>query len=229
MDLHRFLSDGDRARVNEAVVAAEKGTSAEIVPVITDASGSYDRAEDLFGLVLGLVAVAVLWTLYQGVDPAAPWSTAESPAFVYALPHVLLTIMVGFIVGAVLASRVWFIRHLFTARAEMLDCVRRGAQAAFHGLGIRRTTGGTGVLIYVSVFERMVHVVGDGAVADKLSDEDFVAVKDAVLAGFRRGDRVGGLCAGVETAGTLLSGVLPRADDDVDELPNELIVLQQNL
>ena len=229
MDLHRFLSDDDRTRVNDAVVAAEGGTSAEIVPVITDASGSYDRAEDIFGVVLAVVAVAVLWTLYQGVDAAAPWSTAESPAFVYALPHVILTIIVGFLVGAALASRLWFIRHLFSARAEMLDCVRRGAQAAFHQLGIRRTAGGTGVLIYVSVFERMVHVVGDGAVVEKLSDEDFAAVKDAVLQGFRRGDHAGGLCAGVETAGKLLAGVLPRADDDVDELPNELVILQQNL
>lgn len=229
MDLHRFLSDDDRALVNEAVVAAETGTSAEIVPVITDASGSYDRAEDVFGLLIAVVAVAVLWTLYQGVDPAAPWSTAESPGFVYALPHVILTIVVGFLAGAVIASRVWFIRHLFTARAEMLDCVRRGAQAAFHQLGIRRTVGGTGVLIYVSVFERMVHVVGDGAVTEKLRDEDYAAVKDAVLAGFRRGDRVGGLCAGVEEAGRRLAPVLPRAEDDVDELPNELVVLQQNL
>lgn len=229
MELERFLSEEDKQRVNDAVVEAEKGTSAEIVPVLTDASGSYDRGEDLFGMLCAVVAVIIAWSLFQKADPTAPWSTPENPVLHYSLPHVIVTMIAAFIVGVVLASRLWFIRYLFTSRAEMIDCVRRGADVAFHRLGIRRTKDATGVLIYVSVFEHMVHVVGDGAVAEVLTEDDYAAVRDAVIDGFRRGDRVGGLCAGIAEAGNRLSAVLPKPEGNEDELPNELVVLQQNL
>ena len=40
-----FFDDSDRKRIREAVTEAETHTSAEIVPVLTESSGRYDRAD----------------------------------------------------------------------------------------------------------------------------------------------------------------------------------------
>ena len=71
----RFFSDADRKRINECVGTAELKTSAEIVPVVATSSGRYDRAEDLVGLLLGIVLMiltAILW-------PAPPISSCTPP------------------------------------------------------------------------------------------------------------------------------------------------------
>ena len=46
-NIDTFFDNNDRARIRDAVSEAESHTSAEIVPVLTDCSGRYNRAEDL--------------------------------------------------------------------------------------------------------------------------------------------------------------------------------------
>lgn len=228
-DLEDLFSDEERQRIDAAVAEAERGTAAEIVVVVTDTSGAYDRPEDLFGFALALAVLAALWVAFQGVDPAAAWSTSGSPALVLGLPQVLAVLLGAFLVGVVVASRSWAIRHLFTPAREMQDCLERGAERAFFLQGIGRTQGATGVLIYVSLFERMVHVVGDEAVRTKLGAGDFEGVRDAILDGFRSGKPAVGLLEGIRLAGERLAAHFPAAADDQDELPNHLVLFRQGL
>ena len=227
MQLQQAIDDDGRKRIDEAVVAAEQRTAAEIVPLLTDASGRYDRAEDTFGLLLAMAAVAALWVGLQGVDPDAAWATASQPAIRYDLRHVLLTIAVASAIGAAIASRVWWIRHLLTPRGELQRCVEDGAMRAFALRGLGRTTGATGVLIYVSLFERMIHVHCDEAAAAHLNASDVEQIRDAALEHLRRGDLAEGFCSAIALVGDKLAGPLPAAADDVDEMPNQLVVMPQ--
>ena len=229
MTIHTFFTEEERKTINEAVTNAEKGTSAEIVPVLTDTSGSYDRAEDTFGVLLAVGAVSLIWLSFQDVDWDAAWSTTDNPILRYNLLSIIVTIFVTFIIGSALASKFWFIRHLFTAKAEMNDCMRRGAERAFHVHNLSKTEGATGILIYISLFERMVYVLGDNAISEKLTDKDFGEVKDAIIKGFKDGKGCEGLCDGIKLCGEKLSEHFPIKEGDVDELSNELIVFEQNL
>lgn len=229
MDLNTFFSDEDKQKINAAVTEAEKSTSAEIVPVLTDASGDYDRAEDMFGILLAIISVAVLWVCCQGVDASAPWATPGAPGLTYNLLLVVITIVVAFAVGAIIASKVWFIRHLFAPTAFKRDCVKRGARRAFHEHNLSKTADATGILIYISAFERMVYVLGDETISEKLWDDDFVAVKDAIIDGFKQGQRAEGLCKGIRLCGDKLTEHFPIKEGDVNELPNDLRIYQQDL
>ena len=62
-----------RRQIAAAVAQAESRTSAEIVPIVATESGRYDRTEDLVGLVLGVLAMAAVWMLFQGEDPDGGW------------------------------------------------------------------------------------------------------------------------------------------------------------
>jgi putative membrane protein len=229
VNIQNFFSDEDKQKINSAITDAEKKTSAEIVPVLTDASGAYDRAEDMFGLLLAVAAVAVLWLVFQGVRADAAWTTADSPAFTYNLCYVLLTFVAVFIVGTAIATKVWFIRNLFCTRSMMKDCVAAGAARAFQVHNLTATEDDTGILIYVSLFEHMVHVMGDGTIAEKLTNADFQEVKDAIIAAIKKGERGQGLCEGIRLCGEKLAGPFPIKEGDVDELPNQLMIWEQKL
>jgi putative membrane protein len=229
-DINTFFSKEDKNRINEAVKEAEKSTSAEIVPVLTDASGGYDRAEDLFGLISALVCTAVLWMLFQGIDHSAAWTTGDAPSFTYNLAYVILTVAGVFVLGAATASKIWFIRHLFAPRSLMKKNVARGAQRAFYEYGLTKTGESTGICIYISLFERMVHVLGDVTISEKLNNSDFEEVKDAIINGFKKTEiRAEGLCKGINLCGKKCAEHFPVKDDDVNELPNTLRIWEQNL
>jgi len=164
-----LFNEQQRQFIAAAVTEAEQGTAGEIVPVVATVSGRYDRAEDLFGLLLGLVAVVVIWLLFQDTTETA-WAAGYTPTL--GLAAVIAIIVAGFLVGASLATRFPVLRLPFIPPREMRQEVERRALEAFHRYRIRTTRGGTGVLIYVSLYEHMVRVVGDDAVTEKISRED---------------------------------------------------------
>ena len=208
----------------EAVRAAESGTAAELVPVVATASGRYDRAEDIVGLLCALTAVSLAWTLFQGTAPAqGAWASGYRATF--PLWAVLGVFLAGFWAGTLAATVFPALRRPFVSAREMDEEVERAAQAAFQRLRVSQTRGGTGLLIYVSLFERRVRLLGDAAVQKALSPLEWDQVRDLLLEGIR-GQRPGqGLCAALARSGELLSRSFPRPSDDTDELPNDLHII----
>lgn len=219
-----LLTQDDRAAVSAAVAAAERGTTGEIVPVVATASGRYDRAEDLCGLTAALVALALAWLLFQEVrTEEGEWAPRLVPAL--GLVWLLLVVLCGFVAGAFLAARLPLLRRLFLRRQEMRDEVERAAAAAFAQLRVRRTAAATGILLYVSLYERMVRVTGDRAIADKLGPADWEQVREVMLARLRERAPAAALVAGIEAAAALLHEHFPAGPDDKNELHNELRVV----
>jgi len=143
--------------VEAAIVEAEKMTTGEIVPVVATVSGRYDRAEDLFGLVFSLLVLTAIWMLFAGTTETG-WSATQSTVF--GLPAVAGILIGGFVTGAALATHFPILRLPFIARAEMVEEVERRALETFQRERIRDTSSGTGVLIYVSLYEHLVKSAG---------------------------------------------------------------------
>jgi putative membrane protein len=88
-----------------------------------------------------------------------------------------------------------------------------------------RTTGRTGILIYLSMRERRAEIVADEAITSKVSPEVWGDAMAAMLAELKRGACGAGVVAAVERVGKVLAEHLPREADDVNELPDRLIEL----
>ena len=216
----RFTEE-DKQAVRDAIAEAEQTTSGEIVPVVATRSGRYDRGEDIFGIVLGLVAVAVVWLLCQEIEPTAgDWESGQTLAV--GLGPVLLTFVIAFVLGVVLATLVPALAMSFVGRTERQEEVQRSARQAFFEFRVRATEAGTGILIYISLLERTVWVIGDRAISDKLDQAQWDGVKDLVIDGLRSGKPTDGLCAAIKRCGELLSEHFPIAQGDTNELTNEL-------
>ena len=215
------FSAEDRKRIEAAVGEAEARTSGEIVPVVATASGRYDRGEDLFGLVCAIVAIAVVWWRCQGiVITQTEWAVRYDVAL--GLGWIVVTVVGAFLLGAVVATYVPVLRLPFISHGEMEKEVERSAAAAFQRFRVRRTAAGTGVLIYVSLYERMVRVLGDDAISAKLTQAEWKNICNHAVEGLRDGRGAEGLANAIREAGELLSRHFPRQADDRDELGNEL-------
>lgn len=215
-----LFTDPERRAVEAAVTQAERGTCGQIVPVVASASGRYDRAEDLFGLVCALGALAGAWLL---APHAAGGEWSALPATALGLPAALAAVVAGFVGGAALATRFPLLRRPFVPRREMVAEVERAARAAFHDQRIR--SAAAGILIYVSLYERMVRVIGDDAVAAQVSDADWQAICAAIIDGMRDGTPAAGLIEALQRTGSLLARALPRDDGDSDNALADALIL----
>ncbi|SCY37965.1 putative membrane protein [Desulfoluna spongiiphila] len=217
---HLFTDDEIRT-IESAIGEVEKTTSAEVVPVVASASGRYDRAEDLFGFLFSLLVLGCTWGWLHGMAPAAD-AWGESPAFGLPLAAVLVVLAVSFFIGMALASHFPILRLPLIARREMQEEVERRARETFQRLKVRKTEHATGILIYVSLYEHMVHVVGDDTINATLSQQDWTVLCDIIISGFKEGRPEKGMTKGILRCGELLARHFPIQPGDTNELVDTL-------
>lgn len=210
-------------QVNAAVATAESKTSAEIVPVVATDAGRYDRAEDIVGLFVGIAALIATWMLFQREDPeAADWNGLS---LTLQLPLLVVVLLAGFVVGTVAASRIAGLRRLFTPRAQMKEEVLSSARQVFFDQRVHHTAGSSGVLLYVALYERLAVVLADQTVLEAVGQDQVDHVCSTLTSDLRNGSVCAALCASIVAVGEILGKPMPRAEDDVNELPDTLVLL----
>ena len=219
----QLFSDEQRRQVDAAVGHAESKTSAELVPVVATASGRYDRAEDIVGLWFAiLVAIATSILLPLRTSEAGSWGGI--PLF-WQIMVFIVGMLVAFIVGAAIASHIGWLRRLFAPRNEMRDDVAARAREVFFDKRIHGTSRRTGVLFYVSLFERMASVIADQQVIDKLGQPALDELCIELTSALHQGQPADALCDVLASAGNRLADVFPRASEDHNELSDALVTI----
>lgn len=217
------LSDQDRAEIERAVAEVESRSTAQVVVALAGKSGHYQRASDLFGLVLALVALALAWSLWQRFGPnPEPWETGTVPTL--GLGWTALILVAWFLIGAAAADHWPMLARPFMTKAEREAAVRRSGAEAFRTLRIGSTRSGCAVLVFVSLFERIVWVCPDDAVASKIPPNAWPAVSAVVAEGFRSGAPGSALARAVLAAGRVLTEHFPRQAGSAvsNELPDQV-------
>ncbi len=213
-DLTRqFLSDTDRTAIEAAVTAAEKKTSGEIVPMVVSASYHYPMADVIGGLALALPATFLLTPLIGGMLWLGTWNL-----WVFLGLFTLL-----FILGQAIVRRSLALRRVFISNREIDAEVQEAAMTGFFTKGLYRTRDETGVLIFISLFERRVWILADRGIDRKVAPgqwDDLVAV---IVEGIKQKRTAAAICEAVERAGDLLAHHFPIREDDQDELSNLIV------
>ena len=107
----------------------------------------------------------------------------------------------------------------------MRKYAHRNAAAQFLATNMSATKGRTGVLIFVSLLERYVEVIGDQSIAEKLSKKDWQAIVDEMLPLLRDKKSADAMVLAVERCGALLAKHFPAGSTNRNELSDRLIVL----
>ena len=217
-----IFTDEQRRQIDQAVAEAEAKTSAELVPVVATSSGRYDRAEDIIGLWSAMIAAMALWIYVPRTSNSGSWGELS---LVWQIVILIGAMIVAFIVGAVIGSRVLWLRRLFTPRQEMRDDVAARARQIFFDNRVHHTSGGTGMLFYVSLMEHMAAVIADQQVLEKLGQTALDELCAELTEAMRQGHPADALCQTITSAGDRLSKVQPREENDVNELSDALVTI----
>lgn len=198
-------------RVHAELIDVERRTIGEIVPVVLGRSDAHPSGEWRSGLVLLVIGSALL----EGVLPwHSPWLVLLCQLALGALGFGLARALPG-----------W--KRVFVTEARASEVALEQASLEFQRLELHRTAARTGVLIFVSLLERRVVVLGDAGIHAKVGDEQWARTRDAVLAGIRRGDLASGLVDGVRECGEVLALHFPVGASDHNEIPDRLVVREE--
>ncbi len=191
--LERQFDEGARTRIADAVRRAEALSRGQIVPVVVEKSDPYPEARYRGALVAAAIATGVV------LAPHLPLTLAELP---------LVQLAAGLLGAAV---SLWDpVERLLVGRRAMDEAVRARAVRAFHEQGLHRTTEGTGVLVFASLFEREAVVLGDKGIDAKLAPGEWDRTVGALVGGIRSGDPGRGFVDAIALCGARLAEHFPR-------------------
>jgi putative membrane protein len=213
--------------VTKAVAEAEANTSGEIVTVLADRSDGYTDVALLWAVAISFTAMALV-TAFPAFFTGIADRLLGNWSHVWAAGE-LLTLVTG--VGllkflAMWALQLWQPLKFALIPGPVKSARSRSAAVRHFKVGAeRRTHGRTGVLLYLSMREHRAEIVADEAIAGKVDAEVWGKAMADMLAEIRQGHVPEGLAAGIRDVGEVLAEHFPRSDDDVNELPDRLILV----
>lgn len=212
-----FFTQDEQQKITQAVQRAEQQTAGEIVPMVVSASHAYPEAE-LTGAAVLALPVALAAALVTG---SFFWWQGE------VLWLFLGYLSVFFLFARLMVRRNTSLLRLFIRRHRVAAEVERAAFTHFYAAGLQATRDATGVLIYISVLERRVWILGDRGINEKLPQQTWQAFVSRLTTGIREKRQGAALCATIEEIGSLLHTHFPPKDDDRNEL-SDLIIEAEN-
>ena len=220
------LTPEDHALIAQAVTAAEQGTDGEIVTIVSERSDQYHDAALHYAFAAALAVVAL-----AAISPGAMetkfgwfsngWGTPDARMLLFAV--LIVETIIFLIVRFALA---WMpLRMALTPHATRARRVRRRAIQYFKVGAERRTTARVGILLYLSLDERMAEIVADEAIHKAVPAERWGDAMAALIDEVREGRAGHGMAAAVASIGKILSENFPKTEADRNELPDRLIEL----
>lgn len=107
------------------------------------------------------------------------------------------------------------------------DALER-ATAYFSKLGMDKTAKHNGVLIYLAYEDHKFAIIGDSGINKVVPSDFWETTQVAMKAHFSGGNIVQGIIAGIVLAGEKLATFFPFEGGDINELPNDIIFMDQH-
>ncbi|GAG91737.1 unnamed protein product [marine sediment metagenome] len=207
--LSSHISKTDLEQVESAVKLAEEKTSGEIVPMVVRSSSTVGHVP--------VIMVLLLLFLFHAIEVTS-YFDEFNVMLVTGLSYIIL-----FVVGIFLA-RFNFVQRLLTSSVDQSTQVQMRAETEFFEANLNSTVGSTGVLIFVSLMEHQVVVLGDKSIAEKVSPDCWQKVIDILISDIKTKNLASGFVDAIAECEKILTPHFPIKADDVDELRNHLII-----
>jgi putative membrane protein len=229
----KTLSPSDLSAIEAAVREAELRTTGEIYCVVAEESSDYGETPLAWAAGVALLAPALL--LLGGVEVSIPdffstWTAVQvgeaiEGAVRRALIGAIVLQAILFVATALIVS-IPAVRRTLTPRGLKRDRVRRRATEQFVAKNLHLTRERTGVLIFVSLGERMAELIADEGIASHVDPKVWDRAMAALIEGLKRGQPAAGYAAAIGLCADVLAERFPpRPDDNPNELSDAVVVL----
>ena len=219
------LSEADHAEVSAAIAAAEAGSAGEIIAIATDLSDPYHDVGLHYAVLVAFTAFALFafapWLLGGMFTRLHGWADPSQRDLLL----LLLSIVLLAFVGTLLLMKWMPLRLALTPGATKTRRVRRRAISLFKAAADSRTTGRTGIMIYLSMGERRAEIIGDEAIVAVTDPATWGEAMTKLVLGIKAHRPADGIVAAIGEIGAVLAQHFPRDAADVNEIPDKLIEL----
>ncbi len=202
--MNNFMNEKSLSKLENAVTEIEKSTSAEIVIAIAKFSENYRDVPIIFGFILSMLTL--IFILFSPLD-IHTW---------YVLPLVIITYGIGYII----CGRIELFMKLFTREERRIEQVKRGAKIAFFEESVSATKDRTGILFYISLFERRVEILSDLGIDGKISKDKWNRLNIELNRALAGPKPVEDFAEKLVTCIGFLSGTFPPGEENPDEIMN---------
>ena len=201
----QFLNESTKQALKQAVQSIESQSSAEVVITVRRSSGDYLHAP---ALVAACVATGSLAFLLFSPYAFSLWSILIDPPLVAAISYYC-------------CLQIPVIGRWLTRSKTLTQHVQKAGRATFFEKGVRHTRDRIGILVYISLVERRIEVIADSGVEKKVPLSAWQNAIEAIQDSMRQEN--GALVAQrITHLGPILANILPRMEDDENELPDEV-------
>jgi putative membrane protein len=139
-------------------------------------------------------------------------------------PMLIFTlVLLGGLAGALLAHYILPVKRLLLNQAHLDQATKTRAENAFLEEEVFNTSQRTGIMIFVSFFEREVIVMADKGISKVVEQKEWDKMVRGIIESVRKGKIVDGLETAIKQCGDLLleKGFV-ISPDDVNELNDDL-------
>ncbi|HCW06331.1 MAG TPA: hypothetical protein DGG95_03085 [Cytophagales bacterium] len=213
MSIKSRFSTEELERIKAAVHKAEDKISGEIVPVFVEKSGFYSIANYRAGIVFG----SLFFMLIILADRYYPSVAIYDPLKIF-----LAVLIIG-VAGAFVSHFVNAVQKLFVSQEHLDRATRQRAESSFMREEVFNTRFRTGIMIFISFFEREVIVMADRGISKVVEQKEWDNIVKGIIENNRKDKVVDGIEAAILRCGEILleKGFIKRADD-VNELRDDL-------
>lgn len=208
-----FLTGAEQERITRVVHQAEQITSGEIVPMVVSQSSHYPAAT-IIGGFLSAFLFSLALTPFIG---KALWLGGNNMLLFVAI--FLLLYFIFFM----LIKHIPTIKRFFLLKNEIQREVEEHAVTSFFQEKLYKTKDENGILLFISVFERQVVILGDNGINERIAPDSWQNMVDRITSAIREKRQCDAICETIEQIGALLKDHFPIQDDDENEL-HDLII-----
>jgi putative membrane protein len=217
MNLKQRFSENDLQRIKSAVKEAERKISGEIVPVIVEKSGYYSIANYKSSLIFAALTFMVMIVLDRYVIQDASSTLYYDPIFIF------FVVTLGAVVGAVIPGFSDALTRALVNQNHLDHATKQRAENAFLQEEVFNTRHRTGIMIFISFFEREVIVMADRGISKVVDQKQWDKIVADLIQQIRLGRIVDGLEGAIKRCGEILHEKgFNVTDDDVNELRDDL-------
>lgn len=213
MSLQNRFSAEDLERIKSAVRTAEEKISGEIVPVFVERSGYYTIANYRGAMI----AAALVFLAIIVVDRYVPDLSIYDPLFIF------ITVVLGGLLGAIATHSIEPLKRVMLSQTHMDQATRKRAENAFLEEEVFNTRHRTGIMIFISFFEREVIVMADRGISKVVDQKEWDKLVRNIIDNIRLGKVTEGMEDSIIRCGNILleKGFI-KTPDDINELRDDL-------
>lgn len=202
-----FFSESEKQQISALVTKAECETAGEIAVMVMDESDSYREAEILGALLLSAFIALLAVVSLQHVTV---WSYIPAVIILWFPALYFMRLFPRFKLG-------------LAGKKRLDEAVRERAIRAFFEKKLYRTREESGVLIFISILEHKVWILGDRGINQRIDPQLWQALTRELAGNIREGNAFEGLCSVIKKLGAVLAEHFPQTAGDTNELPDEVI------